>query len=264
MQTEDSLKLIQLGQSLAPIKDEKTGREFVVLSERQRLEDLDFLLEEPRRIKKQFSLSTELSFTQYVDKFLRPETIFLCMKSHPYIHAIIDYHDKVDEKDLPSFCTHLVDYKPVHSIEWNRWTNTCGKKMTQVAFAEFIEDNIKDVVEPDSAQLFTDITNFRLIRRATFGSKINVQNGEIDFQYSNESEKNGSVKLPETLTLGIRVFEEGEYYNVNVKLRYRVDEDEGLVLWYEITNQDKVYDYAFNKIVERLTEKYSDNLVLNS
>ncbi len=40
-----------------------------------------------------------------------------------------------------------------HSPEWDTWQSKDGEKCNQMDFAEFVEDNAPDIVNPDAATI---------------------------------------------------------------------------------------------------------------
>lgn len=269
---QDPMELIKHGLSLKVHERDDVDQPFIVIGNDQKVQGLDHLNHEPVRIEQQIEVSTEQSFYDYLNKFKLPSTMIVCVRNYAVVKAYIDYHDAgKDEAGVADYGdhqasknTHKLTLKMPLSRQWQRWQDINKEKLSQVRFAEFIEDNISDIAEPSSADLLTDVTNFRLVKKATFGSKVNLHNGEFDFHYKTDGDPNGSVKLPEKIYLGIPVFDGGKPYKVEIRLRYRVSDEGDLKLWFELSNDEDVYDDAFDKVVSNIKDKYSDLLVLNS
>ena len=63
--------------------------------------------------------------------------------------------------------------------------------MTQVDFARFLEENMPDVVEPDSAELLEVALTFEAKKSVEFSSGVRLANGQIQFQYDEVSPGHG-------------------------------------------------------------------------
>ncbi|WP_253643503.1 DUF2303 family protein [Yersinia pseudotuberculosis] len=85
--------------------------------------------------------------------------------------------------------------------------------------------------------------------------------GEFQFNYSDENEK-GTIEVPELITLGLAPFHNGESYEVQARLRYRLREGK-LTFTFKLVNPERVVEDAFNSIVEKVKEGVSVAHVLD-
>jgi uncharacterized protein YfdQ (DUF2303 family) len=218
--------------------------------------DLENFQNSPSRVNESVLVSTEQSFVDYLGKFALPNTLVRFNDSNYVVSAIIDYHtDSFDAR----WCEHGLQYKCPKSDELIVWIKNNKNKMTQVDFAEFVEDNIKDFQSPSGAELLEMATNFTINRDANFSSGVRLSSGEFQFQFSEENKK-GSVTVPEKIEIGIPVFKNGQAYRVQAKLRYRLHSGK-LTLWYELIEINSIMDDAFKNVCCFIKENISDGIL---
>lgn len=156
---------------------------------------------------------------------------------------------------MPGWRDHRCTYAAKHTPEFERWKSNDRKQMSQLAFAEFIEDNLADLHGEGSQTLLdvsltlsagTDI-NFRSARR--------LDNGQVQLTYHEnlnaKAGADGSLAIPKTFQLGMRVFRNGEGYIINARLKYRLREG-AVTLWYELDRIERVIEDAFKGYVEQV------------
>lgn len=143
---------------------------------------------------------------------------------------------------------------PQASHEWKTWTQFDGKRMSQFEFAQFIEDNIKDVANEDGYPTGTDMlkmaVQFEMSQDKRIKSAIRIQSGGTNIEYVDNDDA-ATVERMEAFNkfmLGIPVFWQGQAYYLEAKLRYRVREGV-LSLWYDLVRPDIVVDDAVKQIL---------------
>jgi uncharacterized protein YfdQ (DUF2303 family) len=170
--------------------------------------------------------------------------------------AILDYHEK---KDAPGWCDHVATFKARRSVEFQTWMNQNRKQMTQVDFARFLEENLPDVVEPNSADLLQVALTFEAKKSVEFSSGVRLANGQIQFQYDEVvrgTAQKGSIEVPEQFTLGIPIHVGGPAYRIPVRFRWRLQEGKA-IFWYEIVRPHRFIEDALKEIRERVGKETS-------
>lgn len=85
-----------------------------------------------------------------------------------------------------------------------------------------------------------------------------LANGQVDFKYQEEIQgsagANGNIKVPERFFIGIPVFEGGDPYKLEAKLRWRLN-DGKLTMWFELVRDHKVLEAAFQDIWKKIAEE---------
>lgn len=147
-------------------------------------------------------------------------------------------------------------FKAETTPEFRRWMENNGKKMSQEAFAEFIEDNAADL--PDAALLLevagtlsakTDI-QFRTARR--------LDNGQVQLGYTESinttAGADGALTVPKTFQLGLRIFKNGGGYLINARLKFRLGNGT-VAFFYELDRPERAVELAFEGYVNDVREK---------
>lgn len=231
------------------------GAQGFIIPEGYELKRVEPLEPELPRIKQRVSMRDLASFTSYINRYKSEATRIFGMtgqqssSKQALFSAIIDYH----AKGRPEYCAHGVSYAPVYSEQWKRWTTAAA--MTQPEFAEFIEENRKDIVEPVAASLLDIVSKFRAKKTVDFDAVVYQQNGDLTLGYSEKTEHQGKqgIVVPQTLSLGIPVFFKGEVYSVPVFLRYRLQEAR-LSFSVKVDRPEYIEQDAFDHLVASITE----------
>lgn len=243
----ESLKAIITGNTIQSIGE--LGEPFVAAPGDWKLHDAGRFLEEPTRIKRSTKLLTLEDFGKYVKDYGFEDSTRIYADSERMIFvAILDDHLRT----APSWCTHTACYECPLSREWKAWKANDNKRMSQIEFAEFLEDRAQDVEEPAGADLYEMAVKFRVIRKSVFGSATRLSTGELSFEYSNENQK-GTIELPESISIGIPIFHHGAGYRLRARLKYRLADSE-LTLWYSLVEPDRSVEDAFNENLEQVRE----------
>lgn len=163
------------------------------------------------------------SFIRYVNTYKAggPATQIFASINDSKLTAILDYHKPSE----PSSLRHTAVLKLRHSPEWERWTSFAERWQTQVNFAEFVEENLLYILEPEGAKLLEMVTNFTENRTVTFASKVNIRNGSIAMTYNDEDagKETGQVSIPQKLTLALAVYDGEAKEQVSALVRTRVE-----------------------------------------
>lgn len=139
-----------------------------------------------------------------------------------HIRSIIDYHVGA----VPERCAHSVQFNVPFSEQWKRWSAIDGKPLTQSEFAEFIEENALDIVDPPAAVFLDLVTNLQSKKKVSFESGVRLQDGAHQLLFAEEVETKGRgiMTVPAEFALGVPIFLNAEAYKVRALLRYRISE----------------------------------------
>jgi len=220
--------------------------------------DDEKLLEQPTRIKGEAIVRDIDSFINYVRRHAMPSisTIYCTAE---YENDKIIFTSVLDDhaKDDPSWCAHKVIYKPDQSVEYKTWTTKHGVTMSQFEFAEFIERNLDDIASaegmPSGSQLLEMALQFEASQDMRLKSHVRLQSGGIQMQFVQDDEDETIAKMTmfDKLAIGVPVFWNGEPYQINARLRYRVREGR-VAFWYELIRPEKVFEAACKTTIERI------------
>ena len=191
----------------------------------------------PSRIKQTFRTPDLTSFIEYLRRNGVPSisVIYAAVTdTGASLRGVIDAHGTTGGADWQS---HQVLFQPKATLEWNRWVGASGKAMTQTEFAQFIETNALDVINPTGADLLHICNEFEVEGAVQYQKIQRLQSGAIKFTYTDEkTAKAGGVEVPEVFTLGVRIFEGTSPLPVQARFRYRLKQGGELVLWFELVN----------------------------
>lgn len=138
--------------------------------------------------------------------------------------------------------------------------------MTQEQFGEFLEDNLQDLVNPDPesvpgdrdmpspAALIQMARNLRVHSKTEFERTINPHDGSGSLVFKKDNEVKGNTKVPPAFLLGIPVFEAGDMYRVEAKLRFRVEGAQAR-FFYELVRPELILKDAFDKVRAEARDK---------
>lgn len=154
---------------------------------------------------------------------------------------------------------HKAVYKPDFSEEWKRWVTMNKEPFSQVLFANFIEENLRDIVSvnnsPTGAQMLAMALSFEANQDMKFKSAIRLQSGGVNMSFvqTDDAQTIAQMEMFDRFTLGMPVFWGGDAYQIDARLRYRQREGK-LHFYYELIRQDKVLEAATQTIIKTIRE----------
>jgi hypothetical protein len=225
------------------------------------------------------------SFIAHVNRFSNPDSALFANPDikDPSLLAVLDYHQAVntplvDEATdapvkarlaLPQFAKHRTLYRFPLSEEWKAWQAVDSKGMSEIEFAEFLEDRINDIGSPPfdpngmamkmAEKLGCAFAEPSRLIELSRGLKVHVDHkykgantlstGEVAFQWSEEhkDEAGQPLKVPNLFVVCIPVFfNSKELFPIPVRLRYRIGG--GRVQWtLKLYQDDVVFNIAFGE-----------------
>jgi uncharacterized protein YfdQ (DUF2303 family) len=222
------------------------GRTALVIPEGAKLSIVEPLEPELTRIRQKAVFDDAVSFSAYVNLF-KIETTRLFAKGGE-IKAVIDYHNPNTNPHDPSYCAHVATFAPALSDQWAAWCD--AEPMTQVEFAEFVEERRADIIQPEAASLLDIVTRFRASKKTDYDSVVYQPNGDVTVAYSEKTDSAGKpgVPVPTELRLGIPVYFRGRPYEVPVLMRYRLN-DGKLTFVVKVDRRRLIEDAAFEDVI---------------
>lgn len=211
----------------------------------------------PYRLAQKIKLLSAESFIEYFNRFSNDEsTIFVDVENSKFT-AVIDYHDSKSVEGQ-KWCEHVIHYNCPKTKEWNSWEANDNEKMSQEDFALFLEDNLREIIEPNGADLLEIVSTLKAKKGLDFKSSIRLDNGEIQFNYQEtidgQAGVNGQFSIPEQFKLALKPFLSGAPYEMTARFRYRITPS-GLVMWYTLVRPHAVKQDAVNEVIELINSK---------
>lgn len=232
------------------------GMPAVIAPDGYRVTTFPELLDRPLRLAQSIDATDAQSWLDYWNRFAEDHsTVFFDVKRAKLL-GILDYHTPLDDcAVMPSHCEHRVAYAFPQTVEWQRWQANSGKRMSQIDFAGFIEDAIPDIVSPTGADLLEIVTTLQAKTDITFASATRLDNGQVQFVYQEDIKgtagAKGTLKIPDTLQLGIRLFQGMTAYALEARFRYRI-KDGGVTLWYDLVRPERIVEDAMNQVYDQI------------
>lgn len=219
----------------------------------ERLKQDEKHLDAPRRTVRTVTAWELSGLIGYVNRFKTDQSALYCTSDKaPSVTARIDDH----QKDRPAHAGHLCEFPCPVTEEWSRWTGASGKQMNHQQFAEFMEDNLRDIVEPSGASFMTAITNLTVQRNVEFKSGTRLSDGQVQFAYIESDGTQGQAVVPQKITVGLPIFMGvPKRYAIDARVKYRLDKEGKLVLWFELDRPDLSRAAAYAELLAAITEQ---------
>lgn len=234
-------------------KVEVEGVPFLAVPDGITLNDYSGLLSAPKRITANPHFEDAESFGAYVNLFKQESTLVIANRGGNSVCATFDYH----AKGYPAWCSHHAQLAIKHHEDFKAWAGL-GQSVSQAAFGEFIEDHMHNIAAPDGATLKDMVLKFAALKETAFKSTINLQNGDVQLTYIEDSERGteNNAKFPSVLTLMLPVYEGQIPIKVEARVRYRIKDQK---LWFqiELVRKSDILRKAFADVlqaVENITE----------
>lgn len=167
-----------------------------------------------------------------------------------------------DHGDKAGWRDHRADFTPRMTEEWSRWNSKNKQLFGQVELAHFLEENISDIAGgdglPTGSDVLTFVSNLEETRKVKYGSSVNLQNGMVQIEFVEDSEKaqKGKLEMFREFGIGIAPFFGGSPYKVKAFLRYRIDRNTGEIkFWYELQRADKVLEDACKEVIGKIKDE---------
>jgi uncharacterized protein YfdQ (DUF2303 family) len=214
-----------------------SGSEFRVL-------DLEEHLDSPVRKKGAPTFYDSPSMASYVNRHKSAMTTIFLDDREARVIAVLNGHSD----EVAGWGDHRATLVMRRTPNWNRWLAGNEKWVDQETFAESIERNLIDIVDPPGADMLELAQTFQATSKAEFRQGQRLATGERQFTYVEDVEarggRNGELTIPSEFTLGVAPFEGVDPYKVRARLRFRCREG-CLSLSYVLDNPQDVERECF-------------------
>lgn len=223
--------------------------------------DLERFLPNPRRKTGRVSLHDGESFATYVVKHkVDGATTLYADVTTQKIVAVLDDASTGDA----GWRGHVATLDLKRTDAWQAWIQKDNQLLRQVVFAEHIEDNLADIVEPDGATLLEIAQTFQAHTNVRFESSRLLQSGQRQFVYVEDTSATagtkGDIEVPKELVLGLAPFEVGELYRVTARIRYRLSSGD-LHLGYKMERPEDILRQAFADVVKDVQSRTGQDVL---
>lgn len=168
----------------------------------------------------------------------------------PSVVAILNGHGKQG----PGWGDFRVEIVFRHTPQWVKWKANDGKMLQQLAFAEFVEENLEDIAEPAGATMLEVAQHLQVIRNVNFKSRVALTSGAFTFQHAQDDQTSvgaGDVTFPQNFTLGIAPVFGLAAYKVPARFRYRISEGK-LYLGYKLQRTETIMAQIVEDVIAKI------------
>jgi uncharacterized protein YfdQ (DUF2303 family) len=220
---------------------------------------LERFRDRPDRRRGIYAPATVESFIDYVKKNEIAGTSVWVHPTEGRIRAVIDDHES---QYAPGWGQHRAHLDLVPTPEWEFWMARNGELLAQDAFASHIEEGVRQIVNPNAADMLEIAQSFHAATDAKFRSRIVLASGEVRMAYDEtidaQAGKEGHIAIPQEFELAIAPFIGEEPYKVMARFRYRV-RGGTLQLGYSLIEPDLVVRDSLQRIHTRLSEEFGES-----
>lgn len=230
------------------------GRPFMLAPDGFKVHELP-LQEQPPRPKSHVKLRDAASFVAYVNRHKGTDTvIYSTLEPAAFVAVLNDHYPTADiVDDIAGWRDWRATFQIPASREWNLWHQANRKDMSQVGFAEFLEDNLPDIIEPAGNTMLEIALNFEAAKSGSFRGALRLKDGSSQLSWVDDTQAVGSIKIPDTFKLSIPVFENEAPREVEARLKYRI-KDGTLTLRYELIRSHKVLEAAYRETLAKIID----------
>jgi uncharacterized protein YfdQ (DUF2303 family) len=147
---------------------------------------------------------------------------------------------------------------------WKEWIAKDRKELTQVEFAEFIEDHKDDFIDPDAGHMLNVALTLQAKTNVVFKQKVRLDNGDTGFEYDEETAtkagEKGDLEVPASFDVRLQPYVNGDPYRRNVRLRTSITGGR-LRFTFLIDQPNRILEEAFKDVV-RVIEDGSPQQVI--
>lgn len=140
--------------------------------------------------------------------------------------------------------------------QWLKWQKIDGLFLDQAEFAEFIEDNLGDIVHPHGAEMLEVAQYLSATRSLDFKSALRLSSGQIQFQNIETIDAKvgaSETKVPETMALGIAPVFGLPPFRVEARFRYRIPNGK-LKLGIKLQRVEDIMEAVVNDMVNGVVQ----------
>ncbi|NUS78507.1 MAG: DUF2303 family protein [Streptomyces sp.] len=177
------------------------------------------------------------------------------------VTAVLNAHSAEDA----DFGDHRLHLQLRRTTAWEEWLALDGKLVDQDRFANFLEDHLVSLVEPDAATMLEIAQSIKATTKADFQSSSRLQSGERKFAYVEDTKASagakGDLAIPEVFRIAVPPFEGADAYSMAARFKYRLGGGQ-LALGFKLEQPEERAKAAFADVLAAIAEGI-DTPILN-
>ena len=225
-----------------------------VVREDERIEviNLERLLISPERHRGTATLYDPVDFSDYVARLRDTSTTVWADEKRGRVTAVFnDHHQNYGGVSPAGWRDHTAVLELQPDPEWLAFLALDGKYLSQVDFAEFLTDHDTSFVRPDGATMLEVASSFRARRKAEFSSAVNLDNGDLQLTYNEETTpqtiRSGQIEVPREFVVQLTPYLGYPLVELPARLRWNLDGGT-LRMGFKLRRPDLVKQKAFADI----------------
>jgi uncharacterized protein YfdQ (DUF2303 family) len=208
------------------------------------------------------------SFAKYANDHALEESAVFASLEQNRLEAIIDWNNP--QGAVGGMARHRCQLELKFTPNWLAWFSLNGKQIAQVAFAEFIEEHLDDVIDPAAATLLEVVTTLSGKRNVNFKNVVRLGNGDTGIQWEETTQakagETGELAIPSEITLELPIYRGCEVettFRIRTLFRYRIH-DGRLAFEIKMLGIEQIRDDAFKAVLEELGKVLAEGIPLFS
>lgn len=220
----------------------------------------------PERVKAKVTVLDPASFIEYFTLFNDPNSRVFADETALAVLAVLDYH-AAGEGNAPRWGQHRVILSLRQSEEWKVWMGRNSQVLTQQQFAEFLEQNAVDIINPAPAGIREIAEDLEATVEVDFASAQRQAGGKVNFRYTETTKTTVSggkqITVPDQFVINIPAFVGGARVEMQALLRYRVAEQK-LKFFYTLVRPEEVIRRAFQEARREIADALKVTIINGS
>lgn len=199
------------------------------------------------------------SLVDYVARHSEKASAIFASANNHNITGVMDWHS--DDLDYGGFGRHQASLPLQFSEQWKAWAKINGQNLQQKSLAEFIEEYLGDIVEPDAAAVLEAVLTLSGKKSVNYKNATRLANGDVSLVWEETTEskagQTGDLKVPSELKLRLPVYagcEEETTFEIRTMFRYNIH-DGALTFQLKMLGIERIREMAFEAVYESLVEK---------
>ena len=216
----------------------------------------DRYLEQPKRKAGTVAVRNVASFAHYYAKHSSANSDVFANLDAGTFTAVIDAHTAIE----PDWQQHRLILQLEQTLPWKTWVSRDRKMQAQQEFAEFLEDNARDVApngRVTAADLLEVAQSFQASTQVKYTSGQRLATGQTQFTYTEDVDakagRRGTVEIPAEFDLAIVPYEDCEPKIMAARFRYRLDHGD-LRLGYFLNDPARGAREAVGQIAQKVAD----------
>jgi uncharacterized protein YfdQ (DUF2303 family) len=222
--------------------------------------DLEQYQTAPNAKRGEVQLHTSESFVRYVNdhKAVDGSSRIYGDVDGKRVVAVLDEHVPNGDGGEPRWGKHTAVYAPRTTPEWTFWVAQDGKYLDQVSFAQHVQDGGLDIYSPDAASMLMHAQQFKAKKSVDFQQDVDLTNNTVTFHFeekvrgqTSQTRAGRLEEFPTELVLSISPFRGAPKMELRANIRWDIS-DGHLRIGYKLVRPDRVYEAAFNAVLEEI------------